>query len=391
MASLGASATRRVNSSLMAGCVIASRSSLDSSSANATLANEPRASRPSASRMPSPNRSTSFCSAGCPGSTTARATWSASTITAPRPASSSETVDLPAPIPPVSPTRSNSGSLGRRRVVRGRRLGWCFVRGGRFGRGRGVAFCGCRSACRLVGGRRLLGRGTDVLALLVESVLTEVLAVLGRDLAALGRLLDRQRDAPPVEIDVDDLHPQLLAGGDDLLRRLDVVRGHLGDMDEPLDAFAHLDERTERHELGDLPVDELADLVAVRELLPRILLRGLERQRDALTVEVDVEHLHLDLVAHLHHGARMVDVLPAQLGDVHEAIHATEVDERAEVHHRRDHSLADLARLEVGEELVALLALRLLEVCAPREHDVVAVLVELDDLGVEVPADERVE
>ena len=84
-------------------------------------------------------------------------------------------------------------------------------------------------------------------------------------------------------------------------------------------------------------------------------------------------------------------MLPAQLGDVHEAVHAAEIDERAEVHDRRDHALADLTRLEVGEELVALLALRLLEVRASGEHDVVAVLVELDDLGVEVPADERVQ
>ena len=210
-----------------------------------------------------------------------------------------------------------------------------------------------------------------------------MLAVLGRDLAALGRLLDRQRDAPPVEVDVDDLHPQLLAGGDDLLGRLDVVHGHLGDVHQPLDAVAHLDERAERHELRDPSVDELADLVAVGELLPRVLLRGLERQRDALAVEVDVEHLHLDLVAHLHDRARVVDVLPAQLGDVHEAVHAAEVDERAEVHDRRDDALADLARLEVGEELVALLALGLLEVRAARQDDVVAVLVELDDLALE--------
>src|SRR3979490_2947014 len=72
--------------------------------------------------------------------------------------------------------------------------------------------------------------------------------------APLSRLLDRQRDAPPVEIDVDDLHPQLLAGGDDLLGRLDVVRGHLGDVHEAFDAFAHLHERPERHEFGHSPV-----------------------------------------------------------------------------------------------------------------------------------------
>ena len=146
--------------------------------------------------------------------------------------------------------------------------------------------------------------------------------------------------------------------------RLHVVDGHLGDVHQTLDAFAHLHERAERHELGDPAVDELADLVAAGELLPRVLLRGLERQRDALARQVDVEHLHGDLVAHLHDRARVVDVLPRQLGHVDEAVHAAEVDEGAEVHDRRHHTAADLARLEVGEELVTLLALGLLEVRA---------------------------
>ena len=49
---------------------------------------------------------------------------------------------------------------------------------------------------------------------------------------------------------------------------------------------------------------------------------------------------------------------------------------------RRHDALADLARLEVGEEVLALLLLRLLELGPAGQHDVVAVLVELDDLGL---------
>ena len=145
---------------------------------------------------------------------------------------------------------------------------------------------------------------------------------------------------------------------------LDVVRRHLRDVHETLDALAHLDERTERHELGDPAVDELADLVAAGELLPRILLGGLQRQADALAVEVDVEHLHGDLVADGHDLAGMLDVLPRQLADVDQPVHATEVDERTELHDARHHALADLARLEVGEELVARFLLGLLQVGA---------------------------
>ena len=94
---------------------------------------------------------------------------------------------------------------------------------------------------------------------------------------------------------------------------VDVVGRHLRDVHETLDALADLDEGAERHELGDPAVDELADAVGAGELLPRILLGGLERQADALAVEVDVEHLHGDLVADGDDRAGMVDVLPRQL------------------------------------------------------------------------------
>src|ERR687892_309147 len=63
--------------------------------------------------------------------------------------------------------------------------------------------------------------------------------------------------------------------------------------------------------------------------------------------------------------------------------HAAEVDEGAEVDDARHDALADLAGPEVGEEVLALLPLRLLQPCPAGQHDVVAVLVELDDLGLE--------
>src|SRR5436189_177254 len=58
------------------------------------------------SRLSPPNRPTSATRAGSPGSTTRRATSAASTMTAPLRRSRSATVDLPDPIPPVSPTSS---------------------------------------------------------------------------------------------------------------------------------------------------------------------------------------------------------------------------------------------------------------------------------------------
>src|SRR5690606_25240721 len=104
---------------------------------------------------------------------------------------------------------------------------------------------------------------------------------------------------------------------------------------------------------------------------------------------VDVEHLDLDLVADGDDRAGVVDVLPRQLADVDQAVHATEVDERTEADHRRHRALADLASLEVVEELVAGFLLGLFQVGPARQHDVVAVLVELDDLGLHRGTDVR--
>src|SRR5829696_6989852 len=76
----------------------------------------------------------------------------------------------------------------------------------------------------LVGLGRMLDRRPDVVALIVVGVLAEVLLVLGGHDAALGGLLDREADAATLQVEVDDLDPQLLAGGDHLLRQVDVVR-----------------------------------------------------------------------------------------------------------------------------------------------------------------------
>ena len=152
-----------------------------------------------------------------------------------------------------------------------------------------------------------------------------------------------------------------------------------------------LDERAERDDLRHLAGDDVALVVALEHLLPRIGLGLLEAERDALAVAVDVEHLDVDLLADLEHLGRMVDVAPRQLRDVDQAVHAVEVDERAEVDDVRDRALDDVARVEPVEDRLAHLLALVLEDGAAREHDVVARPVELDHLGAKLLAEELVE
>ena len=97
----------------------------------------------------------------------------------------------------------------------------------------------------------------------------------------------------------------------------------LGDVDQALDTILDADEGTERNELGDLTGNDLANLVQTGEGLPRIFLGRLEGQRDALAIHVDVQHLNGDGLTDLDDLARVVDVLPGQLGDVNQTVHST--------------------------------------------------------------------
>ena len=110
-----------------------------------------------------------------------------------------------------------------------------------------------------------------------------------------------------------------------------MVLRELGDVHEPFDAGQDLDERAERDDLRHAALDDVLLVVVLEHLLPRVGLRLLETERDALAVAVDVEHLDLHVLADLEHLGRMVDVAPGELGDVDQAVHAVEVDERAEV------------------------------------------------------------
>ena len=152
-----------------------------------------------------------------------------------------------------------------------------------------------------------------------------------------------------------------------------------------------LDEGAEGDDLRDAALDDVVLAVRLHDLLPGIRLRLLEPERDPLAVTVDVENLHLDGLADVEHLGRVVHVAPRELGDVDEAVHAVEVDERAEVDDVRDLALDDVPGAEPVEDRLAHLLALVLEDGATGEHDVVARAVQLDDLAAQLLAEEVVE
>ena len=102
-----------------------------------------------------------------------------------------------------------------------------------------------------------------------------------------------------------------------------MVGRHLGYMHQALDPVSYLYKGTEWNQLGNPPVDQLSHLVALRELLPWILLSRLQRKADPLPGHVHVKDLDFDLIAYRDHRSGMVDVFPGEFRHVDQSVHPT--------------------------------------------------------------------
>src|SRR5699024_8464546 len=226
-----------------------------------------------------------------------------------------------------------------------------------------------------------------VVALLIVGVSHAVLGWVELFGVVLICLLNGQGDAATLKVDVDDLDHDLFTDVDNLVCNLNVALRQLGDVNQAFDALFDANERTEWDELGDLAWHDLAHSVGACEYAPWIFLSCRQGEGYALAVQIDVENLYGDLVAYGDNLGWVVNVLPGQLGNVNQAVYAAQVDECAEVDDGRDNALADLALLQLVQELGTNLGLGLLQECTAGQNNVVTLLVELDDLGFQLLAD----
>jgi len=125
--------------------------------------------------------------------------------------------------------------------------------------------------------------------------------------------------------------------------------------------------------------------------VPGVFLDLLQAQADPLGLGVELEDRDADLVADVEDLARVAHVTPAHVGDVQQTVDAAQVDEGAVVGQVLDHAGQDRTLLELLEGLLLELLALLLEQHAAAEHDVAALLVELDDLELEFLRDVLVE
>ena len=155
--------------------------------------------------------------------------------------------------------------------------------------------------------------------------------------------------------------------------------GHLGDVHQTLDAVLELDEGTIGHDVDHLALDLLTHGVACLDAVPRRGLLLLDAQGDAVLVAVDLQHDHFQFLVELYHLGGVADAAPGHIGDVQQAVDAAEVHEDTKVCDVLDDTRADLTDFDIAEEGFLQQLAFLFEELAPRDHDVLALGVDLDD------------
>ncbi len=138
-------------------------------------------------------------------------------------------------------------------------------------------------------------------------------------------------------------------------------------MHQAFDALLQLDERAVVGNADHAAADVRADRITLRSVEPRIGRELLEAERHALLFAVELQHLHLDLIAHLHQVARMRQASPGHVGDVQQTVDAAEVDERAVVGQVLHRAGQDAVFVQLLERLAALLRSALLPASCLRE------------------------
>src|SRR5262245_25483544 len=217
--------------------------------------------------------------------------------------------------------------------------------------------------------------------------------LVGQLLPGVGlHLLEAQADAVGLLVDAEHHALHLLAHGQDLRGVLDLLRpGHLGDVDEAFHALLQLHEGAVVGEAHHLALDARAHRVLDGGGRPGVGLELLVAQAHALGVAVELHHRDLDPVSDVQHLGGVVDAAPGDGGDVQQAVDAAQVHEGAVVGDVLHGAHEDLALFEHVQRVALALRVLLLEDRLAREHDVAALLVDLDHAHAQLLALEAVQ
>ena len=144
-------------------------------------------------------------------------------------------------------------------------------------------------------------------------------------------LLDAQGYPPRLGVDVEDHDVDLFTLLDDFARVLDTpCPGHVGNMDQSVDALFDLHEGSESGDISHATLHHGTHGVPLVQRQPRIGLSLLHTERYLLVLLVHLEHGRIHVLVDRDHLRRMGHVLrPGHFGDVNQTFDTTlQFDER---------------------------------------------------------------
>ena len=204
---------------------------------------------------------------------------------------------------------------------------------------------------------------------------------------SFSSLLQGEGNATTIEIYVDNLHEYFFVSLNNSFWILYVTVCKLRNVNQALNAVFNGDEHTELNDLGDLALNNLSRNMGASEALPWIFLSCLKGEGDAFAIEINVENLNGDLITNLNNLGWVIDMLPRKLGNVNETVNTAEINECAEVHDRRHNAFTNLTLLKLRKEGLTNFRLGFLKELTTRKHNIVAVLIELENLSLNLLAD----
>ena len=174
------------------------------------------------------------------------------------------------------------------------------------------------------------------------------------------------------------------------VRFLEGTIAHFAQVQQAFHAVVQRDERAEVDHIGNRAFDQLAFVVTLGRVGPRVVQQPLAAEGDTVGLAVQAEHVNVDLFADAQDVTRVVDAMPGQLADVDEAVGPAQVDERAEVAQAGDGATDNVAFLQLGQQAGLLLGAPFTLRLALAEDQAATRLIDFDDLHGQLFADQIV-
>lgn len=162
--------------------------------------------------------------------------------------------------------------------------------------------------------------------------------------------------------------------------RVDVFIGpiHFGNVNRAFNAFFDFNEAAVVGQVGHATSQFGTFWITLSDSYPWIFAQLFQAQRYTSTLAVELQHFNSDFVANVYDFARMLNAFPCHVGDVQQAVNATQINECTVVSEVLNDTFNFHAFLQVFQQLIAFCAVFGFDNGTTGNNNVVTLLIQLD-------------